>query len=379
MKKNNWFWVVLVVVYLAISSVIAFIGYLYIDFWAVVIGLIVFGTALYQSFSDGRAEIPHNHVGLFMWYSEYTGDRNVDQDDDNGVFGPGLYYLFPYFNVCQFHNNIAYFLGESQVKLFTNEKKLIDFRDGLSASLDVDLFFYIVDARKAAFCIDGYLEKIVKRVESALRVIISQETFDEANSKKLKYVLGTARPGTDEISVISDDEIKEILGGTGVRLSGVVLSDIKLSQAFLALRQKKFEELIKAGYAVEVATEEAKKRAIDANSKKDEKITLSMGDAKAIENVAKAENAKIDQLIKILGLSRQEAIDYILTNKKWDSVKDTDKMIIDGGGNSDVSFGAKFGVGQGFAGSQKPTNQTPANQVPATQQAPVKKVFTRKP
>ena len=198
---------------------------------------------------------------------------------------------------------------------------MVDYLDGQQSGVVGHGDFEIVDFRKAIYETKNFVLLAVEKIESSLRVVLSGQNFEQANKDKKTF---------DHTSILCKDEL---LNSYGIKLIGLEIVDFPLSARSAEIRQRRADD------------EEALNKA-----QKDAEIDKIKTDAEfyKIDKLAAAKRKEIKDFARDNGITAEKALGYFAFNKKYESVKDSDKLIIEG--NTDATIGANFGFGETFAG-----------------------------
>ena len=276
-------------------------------------------------------EVPENYV----WIMEFQGGFKVQ-------WAAGGHMYFPLFNWFKHRSEI--YLGERKIEIFPDSEDFIDMLDAschFKAEVTIKVEFSVV----ATYNIDNYKEAVRSRVAGLMRHYFSKMTLNPANTEKgslpAKNVISQNNQNASSIvNPFNKYFFKEILDDWGVRILKIILDDIQTPAEDIALRKKL------------QALDVEKKLAI---GNKDIAITKSEGDAKAIENIARAKRFELEQeglgveqqaeaLMKIDGAAVPMVLTLINERYKYTMLQ-KGTLIIDNIGGSIAGGGAKFGAG----------------------------------
>lgn len=268
---------------------------------------------------------------------------------------PGLHFIFPYLGLMTINSKV--FMGEQQLKLFLNKNVKtgfgaghVDFTD-TAAPVQVIVYFKVVDAYKAAYEIGDIFRGIADKMESAVRSYLGQFSVDEVIKFKPRLGLAEIMNGDPDVveclkkgkalkSIKAEDTqlYKDILNDWGVEVKSLAITDIEVPSEVTKIR----EEVLKATKEAQVALH--KMRATITNAKANKKALVLTGEGYRSQIKSVADDLKEGAND---GLGSTRAAEFLMTNRKWEAVRPTDKTLITPGTGPDIaSLGASFGVGQ---------------------------------
>lgn len=275
--------------------------------------LIVTGLALikgYRFFANSNAldikgrrytAVPHNHVAIVLENGVY-----------NGFLEPGYYFVFPFFGLMTFSETV--FLGTIEEEVFDEGNK-VEFKEGVSAPVKVVYNFKVVNVEKYAFQ-ETADETVRNIIASLIRTALGDITTREAREGNYSGGQNTGEDFFLHIKNEDPEKFDSILSVYGMEILSINIIDIELSEEELALNRQRHQAKI----AKDIATDKAEEMEILAKAEARVLELRGEGLFKQVESLAKA-NCDPDTILA-----------YLAENKKWDSLKDTDKtFIIDNG------------------------------------------------
>lgn len=355
-KQNHvlfvWMLIVAIVIIVSSSIVLIFINSL----WVFVIALLLFIITGLKTYYDGRIIISENHVSLLETLGSYSGDSYEDKNsrktmkDDPGVLPSGMSFVFPYFSIYKIHDNLMYFMGRTQEKIFKDESNKIDFNDVSNVRIECSIVFKIIDPRKAAYSSDNYLKIIVDKSEEAVTTVMRMHDFEEAKKSIKKfnvfYIFSTEKERIEKENIKNyvPETIKNVERNYGIKIVDIFITDI---QETPEQEKAKVEIMKKTAELSEMKI----KQTIAEETKKITLITAGAdADKVKIEAEADAEARRIRyKSYTDAGLTT----DHIAYLEAMWAIQPTDKLIIPFGGSSGSSVGAELGFGYNFVGSNK--------------------------
>ncbi|MDR3583698.1 MAG: SPFH/Band 7/PHB domain protein [Candidatus Pacebacteria bacterium] len=187
------------------------------------------------------------------------------------------------------------------------DKSLVDFNDSASA-VAVQIIMKVIDPIKATYNVDNYSKASLDLVEGAYRKIFASMTLDEAmsdldrRSDMAKRVFEDINASIREWGVALTNPDKEL-----------TILDFCLADDLLQQRQKKINAEKDA--AVQVTMAEASKKSTILTAEGQSQATILLQNAEG-----KGESEKIQLLISQLGLTKEQAIEYLLKLGMIDAV-----------------------------------------------------------
>lgn len=356
-KQANVFFAWLVALLAIIVILIIILSFfIKIGMMVIIAGIVIFIAASLKTYYDGRVMVMENHVALLETFGSYSGKDDYASsigDDpmlgDDSVLKSGMNFIFPYFSIYKVHDNLMYFIGRTQEKIFKNEKDSVDFKDVSGIFIESSIVYQIIDARKAAYNADDYLQIIIDKSEEAVMTVMRPLGFEEAKEKiknfNVFYIFSTEKERTENENdpdfvpkTVIDIEINY-----GVRIVDFFITDIKetAEQEKARVDNMKMQiELSRVELEKQIALKRTEVKFIEADTQ-----------AGVIEKIAKANVVECISLLeayKQLGLNS----DQITALKTAELLKDNSKLIL-GGNNSGGTFGAEMGFGVDFVNSKK--------------------------
>ena len=206
------------------------------------------------------------------------------------------------------------------------DKSLVDFKDAAS-TVAVQIIMKVIDPTKATYNVDNYSKASLDLVEGAYRKVFANMTLDDAmtdldkRSGIAKRVFADINTSIQEWGVALTNPSKEL-----------TILDFCLSDNLLSERQK----VINAEKDAKVTT-----TAAEATSKAT--VLKAEGEAAAtilLQNAeGKGESEKIQLLISQLGLTKEQAIEYLLKLGMIDAVKGSTLIATSEGGTLNTPVG----------------------------------------
>ena len=279
------------------------------------------------------------------------------------------------------------YVGEQHMPLYMNEQGQgghgnVEFRD-ISAPVDATLYFKIVRSDKAVYNISGVYKALGEKMDSAVRSFLGQYTVDEVNIIKARTSLihiltgeyvdpyhrgddykkaeeaeqgegGYTKAELDEFErIIYENDLnkdeadlvrasrlyREVLDNWGIKIKGLAISDVVLSEELQEIRRRILE---------------ASKEKEAAEYKKETDIIRAQGKKRALT----LEGVGISDQIRYLerrGLNPEQAASYLAKRLKWENVGQKGATVIETlseeGGS--LGTGARFGAGYKAVNSKK--------------------------
>lgn len=243
--------------------------------------------------------VPHNHVAIVLENGEY-----------NGFLEPGYYFVFPFF--ITFYETV--FLGIVEEKVFEEGNK-VEFKEGVSAPVKAVYNFKVVDIKKYAF--EELADVNVRNIIASLvRTALGDLTIRQAREGKYNSSEAITEDFFTHIKNEDPEKFGQILSKYGLEIIAINIIDIELAEEELALNRQRHQAKI----AKDIA-----------NDKAEEMETLARAEAKVLELRGGGLFKQVESLANA-NCNPDTILAYLAENKKWDSLKDTDKtFIIDNG------------------------------------------------
>ena len=332
---GQWFWVVfcwalLAIGELALASFAGWgAGYAHPVFgWAVFFGVAL--TLVGMTVKATWTEVPEKEVWVIQWVGRYLTS-----------WKSGLHFQFPLLGFMKVDAQV--YMGDQMMPLCMDEKVpegygggKVDFTDG-SARVDATVYFRIVCPEKAVYGVNDVFAAIAEKLDGAVRTCLGALTLDEANRLKAQYnlarILNGVSHGNAPPEATQSLLYREAYDRWGVEILSVAISDIELSEAQIAAREK-----VLVAEKEAQAAEHMKQVEIRRAEAKAQSIRLE-GDARK-----EAYEAQFGVLIA-RGLTAREAADLLNEQLKWEKGIGTNAVIIESGGGSMSGIGAQFAAG----------------------------------
>lgn len=379
MNANTRMWIIFTAVLGAILLILGGILAHYLSVWCWLVSPILFGVVIGAMVINGWAQVPHNHVQLVTFHGLFEE-----------TWKPGeIHVRFPLLGIIE--QNAEVFLGEQLMELNLDESVTtgygdgkVDFQDG-SCPVVVYAYFKVTCPEKAIFGISDVYCALAEKIDGAVRSYLADLTIDEANELKDQLLL----PRILNFDMVRRDSHHKIVFGTdgkaiflnaapapldtiplwleirdnyGIEIKTLVISDIKLSDAVIAIR----ERLMVAKVNAEAAKTEAETTMTEAKAtaKKDllvaetkAKVAGKQADAReyTLQKEGEGLKKKIEQVKGAIGGDEKAALEFIRTQDLFASLNDK-TVIIDSSSNSGVSLGTAFSVGAKATSSHPSTS-----------------------
>jgi len=222
------------------------------------------------------------------------------------------------------------------------DPSLVEFKDA-SAIVKIQLILKVFDPIMATYAVDNYEQASIDRAEATYRRTFAGMLLDEA------------MVNISERSRIAQEAFKDI--NRAIKKWGVVLTNPQKEVTILDFVLS--DDLVKQRQLILNAEKEYQKSLKDAKAAKKVAILTAEGKAKATlllrEAEGKGEGDKIKLLMDQVGLSREEAVAYLLQLGMIDAVKGSTLIATSEGG--DLNFPIKMAAT--MAAVQKPSPASP--------------------
>lgn len=379
-KPGNYYWIVFIAIILVFVCIFGFCLY-FLPSHRKIISLIVFFYFVLMPISVviflGWVQVPHKHEWIVEKYGKYLGYP----------LEAGIYLIFPISYFLRIKYDV--YLAQEKVDLFMDDenkktygKRNVDFKDA-SAPVVAICYVTIKDSAKSVYGIaSNVFGGIADKVDEAIRSYLASYKLNNANKLKIQFDLcnilnnriiveeteagkiARERAGREKGELPSQNKStsdffekqyndakeyngevdlnhekleavpwlwKEIRSKWGVSLDSIVVKDIEIPEYLMKARAKE----LKAEADAKASKHEAEKITILADAEKMRLKLVGEGFASQIEILmASKENGG-------KGFSREQAYNFLLGQKKWESAKSAGKAVfIEDGTNKGVASNA---------------------------------------
>lgn len=298
----------------------------------------------------GYVKTPQGYLDIVEVAGKYVGKP----------MKPGPHILFPYFEMEII--SLRAFMGMQPLEMFLDnvEGHLgdLDFQ-GISAPMRATFFYQIVDIEKVIYAVDDLVGSLKAKADHLLRAFFGNYTIDEAIMMKGFFSMENVASLID----VSSDSPNDKLPLNELREMVVTKEQAKQTEFYRILRKWGVEPVSFAVSDIELPDEIKKERMRTLTAQKDKEVAVeeqkiakikketTKTDAEAESEKRRLEGEgeakKVKAIIDQTNLKPQEAVSYLVSTVKWESIgKNANVTIIEESGGK-TSDGVKIGVGIG--------------------------------
>ncbi|PIR95841.1 hypothetical protein COT93_00175 [Candidatus Falkowbacteria bacterium CG10_big_fil_rev_8_21_14_0_10_37_18] len=364
MEKNKELWIRFYILLFVSSLAIATLSVLIFEvIWTgVIAGFAVVILILPITLIKAWTIVPHQYEYIVEIYGEYIGRPLM----------PGAYWLFPWLGFVIIKNSV--FMATQLMELFLNDqsdgnygKGSVEFID-LSVPVRVAFYFTIFDSQLSTYATNDLFRALEEKSDGVTRSFLGIYTLREATSMKQNFTVHSIATMADvRVEGFSEEEAKRVwrdsdfykcLRKWGVEPDDIVISDFELTPEIERARETiLLAEKEREVSLIHVGTAENKKqiaiKMAEADSASEE--LRGEGVKKSTILIGQGQSIQASLLASVGGIPAEQLVNFMVQERKWDSVKPTDKVIItNGDNNSGASYGAQ--VAAGFGATQSVTS-----------------------
>ncbi|GEM_PF-1895107 len=308
-------------------------------------------------------QVPHRWVYVIENFGEYYT-----------MMGPGLRFVFPWFNFYEVKHKI--FTGTMKLALFDDvveesddyQGGVVDFKDE-SAKIKAFLFIHVSKYemtekekegkskeeikeipdeqikiyKKAAYETSDPIAYIKASAEAALRSFLAQYDLLDANELKSNFDLIEVANmmGPDDVKLRKKE--KNAGGDWRETRFGEKMTNWGFTPTSFIITEFQFPDRVIEQRARLMKAEKDEKI---AEHRKNESITLSEGEAKALRNLSQARAEEVDKMVEKTGATKEEAFLFIVNRQKYEALQKAGNVTwIAGADDGEVKRGGAFGAG----------------------------------
>ncbi|MBN2884384.1 SPFH/Band 7/PHB domain protein [Patescibacteria group bacterium] len=284
------------------------------------------------------------------------------------ICSPGLCWRFRWFSEI----DAKVFMGDQSVQLPLGRPDtgggLVNFKDE-SASMDITLYFRIVNSYRAAYKTDDVVKMITDWGDDVIRSFLALFSIEEVNVLKNNSDIGWIAAGNKPIEGANAPDLKQsqfyvTLMSWGVEPLYFIIGDTDMPEAIVeqVKRKQKAKIDIEVSFLeVEVKKNEAEKVLVAARADKKAEVLRATGVAEGMDKISKAMAFRIKELVDKNGMTEAAAREHVILLAKMDALKGSNQVIWSEG-NSAASQGAAFGAGFNSNRQETPNQEAPVNQ-----------------